>query len=68
MMNIVRILCAAVIGFATGCSSDTARRAAYETMQNVRQQECMKNPSLKCEKRESYDEYERKRKELESPK
>ena len=65
MANVFRILpCLAAIALASGCSSDTAKRTAYETMQNVRQQECMKNPSLSCEKRESYDDYERKRKEL----
>ena len=48
------------------CSADAAKRTAYETMQNVHQQECLKNPSLNCEKRESYEDYERKRKDLES--
>jgi hypothetical protein len=68
MVNVVHALCLALIVFASGCSSDTAKRTAYETMQNVRQQECMKNPSLSCEKRENFEGYERKRKELDSPK
>lgn len=67
MANVVRALCLALIILASGCSSDTAKRTAYETLQNVRQRECMKDPSLKCEKRESYDDYERKRRELDSP-
>jgi len=50
----------------SGCSSETAKRTAYETLQNLYEQECMKNPALDCEKRESYEEYERKRKSLES--
>ena len=53
----------AVVLFA-GCSSEAARRTAYETLQNVRQQECLKTPSAACEKREYYDDYERKRKAL----
>ena len=65
MANFVRVSCLAIIALTTGCSSDAAKRTAYETLQNVRQQECLKNPSLECEKRESYEDYERKRKELE---
>jgi hypothetical protein len=56
----------AIIALTSGCGTDMARRTAYETLQNVGQQECLKNPSLNCEKRESYEKYERKRKELES--
>ena len=65
MNNIIRALCLAIIVAAAGCSSDTAKRTAYETLQNVRQQECLKNPSSDCEKRESYEDYQRKRKGLE---
>ena len=65
MTGFFRALCLAIIALTTGCSSDAAKRTAYETMQNVRQQECLKNPSLNCEKRGSYEDYERKRKELE---
>ncbi|HEU0189095.1 MAG TPA: hypothetical protein VFQ97_03780 [Gallionella sp.] len=68
MANVVLALCLAIVAFASGCSSDTAKRTAYETLQNVRQQECMKNMSSDCEKREYYDDYERKRKELDTPK
>ena len=65
MGNFVGILCLATIALTAGCSSVSAKRTAYETMQNVRQQECLKNRSSDCGKRESYDDYERKRKELE---
>ncbi|MEO8331942.1 MAG: hypothetical protein ABI479_05875 [Gallionella sp.] len=60
------MLCLAIVALTAGCSSDTAKRTAYETLQNVRQQECMKNLSSDCEKRDSYDIYQRNRKELES--
>jgi len=58
-------LCLVAISLVSGCSSDTAKRTAYETLQNVREQECLKNPSADCGKRGSYDDYQRKRKELE---
>jgi len=68
MTQVFRVLCLALIVLASGCSADTARRTTYETLQNVRQRECMKNLTPDCDKRETYDDYERKRKELDSPK
>lgn len=47
-----------------GCSADTAKRTAYETLQNIHQQECMRNSTQDCGERESYDDYQRKREEL----
>lgn len=67
MSDVVRALCLVIVALASACSSEVAKRTAYETLQNVRQQECFKNMSPDCEKREYYDEYERKRKELGSP-
>lgn len=58
--------CLLAITLFSGCSTDQAKRTAYETLQNVRQQECLKNWSADCGKRESYEDYDRKRKELES--
>ncbi|MGC2046988.1 MAG: hypothetical protein WA635_00030 [Gallionella sp.] len=66
MASFVGTLVLVVVVLTAGCSADTAKRTAYETLQNVHQQECLKNPSLNCEKRESYEDYERKRKDLES--
>jgi len=64
MANIVRTLCLAIMVSAAGCSADTAKRTTYETLQNVRERECLKNPSSDCGKRESYEDYQRKRKGL----
>jgi outer membrane biogenesis lipoprotein LolB len=50
----------------TGCSSDSAQRTAFEALQNVNQEDCQKLPSVECPKRESYDDYQRERKKLES--
>ncbi len=68
MANVFRILCLAITVLASGCSAEAAKRTAYETLQNVGERECMKNPSASCEKRETYDDYERRRKELDAPK
>jgi outer membrane biogenesis lipoprotein LolB len=46
-----------VIVLLTGCSADSAKRTAYETLQNVRQQECIRNGAQDCGQRESYDDY-----------
>jgi outer membrane biogenesis lipoprotein LolB len=60
------VLSLVAIFFLPGCSSDLAQRTAFETLQNVDQQDCQKLPSVECPKRESYDDYQRERKELES--
>ncbi|MGA7594741.1 MAG: hypothetical protein WCA64_06040 [Gallionella sp.] len=59
------LLFMATIAILSGCSSEAAKRTAYETMQNVREQECLKNPAMDCGKRGSYEDYQRQRKELE---
>jgi len=48
-----------------GCSSETVKRTTYETLQNIREQECMKNPSSDCSRRDTYDQYQKQRKEVE---
>jgi hypothetical protein len=68
MAKFIGVLCLAIVALTAGCSSESAKRTAYETLQNVRQQECIKNPSSDCGKRESYEDYEHKRKELEPSK
>jgi hypothetical protein len=69
MAKFAGMLFLASIALVTGCSSETARRTAYETLQNVREQECLKDPnsSSDCAKRGSYDDYQRQRKELKPP-
>jgi hypothetical protein len=48
---------------AWGCSSQSLRRIGYEALQNVREQQCQKDLASDCPERESYDSYERKRKD-----
>ncbi len=64
MAKLVRSLClAGAVVAAAGCSAEKAQRTAYETLQNVREQECLKslNSQAGCGKRQSYDEYQRQR-------
>lgn len=68
MASFFGVLCLAAIVLVSGCSSESAKRTAYETLQNVRQQECLKNLSSDCDKRDSYEDYERERKALEPSK
>jgi hypothetical protein len=67
MTAFIRTLAFAILVIASACSSDAAKRTAYETLQNVGQQECVKNKSSDCGNRESYDDYQRRRKELGPP-
>lgn len=64
MSNMKFVLVPGVMVLLTGCSADSAKRTAYETLQNVQQRECVENSGLDCGQRDSYDEYRRKRDEL----
>jgi hypothetical protein len=44
-----------------GCSGDTVRRTSFETLQNLRAQQCSRDLSGHCPPREDYEEYRRKR-------
>lgn len=51
-----------------GCSLATWQRVGYETVQNVKEQQCQKNlPRDKegeCQQKENYDAYQKRRTEL----
>lgn len=64
MKNVTRALCTLIVLLTAGCSTDSAKTITYETLQNMGQQQCEKSLSPDCPKRESYDDYQRKRKEL----
>jgi len=49
--------------FVPACSTETAKRTTFETLQNLRQQECRNNGDADCQKRESYDEYQHMKQE-----
>lgn len=46
------------------CSSESIKRTGYKTLQNINEQQCEKELSSKCQERENYDEYQRKRKNI----
>lgn len=65
-MKTTRILGLAV--FVTGmtaCSTVSVQRTAYETLQNVGEQQCEKDLSADCTERTDYDEYQEERKDIE---
>lgn len=46
------------VGYLSGCSADNVQRLSYETIQNLRQQQCEKNRATQCNQRQSYDQYQ----------
>jgi hypothetical protein len=64
MKLLIRILAAIVIlPLCQGCTVSDVKEGIYETMQSMQEQRCIENRSSDCPKRESYDDYQRKRKE-----
>jgi len=57
------VLAALAITVLQGCSGESAKRTAFETLQNIREQQCEQDLSGRCPPRESYADYQRKRKE-----
>jgi hypothetical protein len=43
-----------------GCSRESVEKFTYNLLQNVQERECVRDPSLDCPRRESYEEYHRK--------
>jgi curli biogenesis system outer membrane secretion channel CsgG len=66
MNNFPGMLCLMIV-LVSGCSSETAKRTAYETLQNIHEQDCLKDPNSpsECRKRDSYEDYQRQQKALE---
>lgn len=63
MNNRACLLIVVPIALIQGCSADAVTRTSYETLQNLREQQCDKDLSGRCPSRESYDDYQRKRQE-----
>ncbi len=51
------VLALALLAF--GCSSEMAKRAAYDSMKNKAEMDCRQNPGATCPEQKSYDEYQR---------
>ena len=61
--KIISLLIIEVV-ISTGCSDREIKRTTYETLQNIREQECSRTPSVECEKRDKLEVYEKKRLEV----
>jgi len=55
---------AAALAATQACSTDVFKRTTYQALQNIAQQQCLKNPGADCPERERYDDYQRKREEI----
>jgi hypothetical protein len=60
------VLLATLLTAVCGCSTESWKRTGYETLQNIKQQQCEKNLSKECEERKSYDTYQREIEEAET--
>lgn len=63
-LNFIPALCLTALLAVSGCSTDSAKRIAYDSLQNYSQLRCQKMPSADCPKGETYEEYQ---KHLEPP-
>jgi hypothetical protein len=59
--------CLAILLLTFGCSSEMAKRSAYESMQNKAQMDCQQRPGAACPEQKSYDEYQRSLKNQSEP-
>ena len=49
-----------------GCTTpDFWRRFAFQALQNVHYQQCLRDPAMECSHQPSYDQYQRYRREVE---
>ena len=67
MTPVLRVICLASVALVTGCTAETAKHTAYETLQNIGQQQCEKSLSPDCDRRVTYDQYQREREKLKTP-
>jgi uncharacterized lipoprotein len=54
-----------LVSCLAACSTEKLKRAGFETLQNVKQQQCQKESPEGCDERQSYDTYQDKLKESE---
>ncbi len=59
MKSIVLYMSLAVIFLSAGCSVETAKRAAYDSLQNMSDMNCRDKPGADCREQQSYDDYQR---------
>lgn len=65
MRRIKTITCVPlVLGLCGACGADWPQRLGYHAVQNAGQLQCQKAMANDCERRQSYDEYQRERQEM----
>lgn len=50
----------------TACNAEDFKRATYGSLEQLQHQQCYREMGSQCEKRESYQDYQDKRKELDN--
>jgi hypothetical protein len=66
MRNIPVLLLTVIVFTIPACSKESLKRSGYKTLQNIQEQKCKKNPATECPEQESYDNYQRKKQEIET--
>ncbi len=66
MRNTIMLLLTVIVITIPACSKESLNRAVYDTLWNIQEQKCQRNPAMDCPERESYENYQRQRQELET--
>ncbi len=61
MRGFKAVLGLSMMSMICACSADWPQRLGYHALQNVGQMQCQKAMANDCERRQSYDEYQRER-------
>lgn len=64
MKDIRIFILSCLVVWTHGCSTESLKRAGYDTLQNIEDERCLRDLSSDCPERESYDEYQRKTQDL----
>jgi hypothetical protein len=67
MQGIVPGACLVIFLLFSGCSSEMAKRSAYESMQNKALMDCQQQPGSACPEQKSYADYQRSLKKQSEP-
>lgn len=58
-MRFIRVILISILfGNVCACSSDFAKRLAYDAVQDMRDQACQENRGRECSERQSYEQYQ----------
>ncbi len=57
-----------ILVYSPGCSNFSIERQLYDANQSIQKEQCRKDPTYTCPDFESYEVYQKKRKELNTQK